>query len=118
MLDDPTPIPNWLICIQSMPKFINHNTASMQEEQESQRPPGARRSRSAAAAAKAALSSMNETERGIDDVVFERPTAVGQHAGKIEIVLANVMVYGYTPLLLLLDIHRAVYDPFDRNFHV
>ena len=53
--------------------------ASMQDEKESQQTSGGRRSRSAAAAAKAALSSMNETQRGIDDVVFERPTAIGQH---------------------------------------
>jgi hypothetical protein len=55
--------------------------ASMQEEQESQQPTVGRRSRSAATAAKVALSSMNENERGMDDVVFERPTNVGQHVG-------------------------------------
>merc|ERR1719266_2625030 len=32
-------------------------------------------------AAQVALSSMNANERGIDDVVFERPTTVGQHVG-------------------------------------
>ena len=52
----------------------------MQDEQAQQTPAGGRRSRSAAAAAKAALSSMNETEQGIDDVVFERPTAAVQHS--------------------------------------
>ena len=52
--------------------------ASMQEEQESQQTSTGRRSRSAATAAKVALSSMNANERGIDDVVFERPTTVGQ----------------------------------------
>ena len=55
--------------------------ASMQEEQESQPTNTGRRSRSAATAAKVALSSMNANERGIDDVVFERPTTVGQHVG-------------------------------------
>ena len=49
-----------------------------QEEQDSQQSSGGRRSRSAATAAKAALSTMNANERGMDDVVFERPTTVAQ----------------------------------------
>ena len=62
---------------QSQASLAQSTREAQMEQQQQQEQSGGRRSRHAAAAAKAALSMLNETDKRIDDVVFERPAPPG-----------------------------------------